>query len=256
MTALIKYDAACRALAEAKAVDEVKDLRDKAEAMRIYGMQAKNKTLEIDAAEIRIRAERRLGELIAAQKATVGLNTGSRGQLHGRKETGEVLALVDDEGQKPPSLSDAGISYDLSSRAQKIAAVPEAEFEAEVVEWRERVSAENARVTTRLEKAGERAAKKKGHEPAASSAELADLKSMLAEQAGQFEQTLAENIALQKIVDADDRLAEAMRQIKQLTAENMRLRERINGLTNEAAEAKRLAKSWRSRAERAERTAA
>ncbi len=87
-------------------------------------------------------------------------------------------------------------------------------------------------------------------------AEVSELKSMLAEQSGQFEQTLAENIALQKIVDADDRLAEAMRQIKQLTAENMRLRERINGLTNEAAEAKRLAKSWRSKAERAERAAA
>ena len=31
-----------------------------------------------------------------------------------------------------PKLSDAGISKDLSSRAQKLAAVPEAEFEAEV----------------------------------------------------------------------------------------------------------------------------
>jgi len=90
----------------------------------------------------------------------------------------------------------------------------------------------------------------------ASPAEVVELKSMLAEQAGHFERTLAENIALQKIVDADDQLAEAARQVKQLTAENMRLRERINGLTNEAAEAKRLAKSWRSKAERAERAAA
>jgi hypothetical protein len=252
MTALIKYDAACRALAEAKAVDEVKDLRDKAEAMRIYGMQAKNKTLEIDAAEIRIRAERRLGEMIAAQKSSGGMSTGAAGAGVNQHTPQEVRSSL----TTAPTLADAGISKDLSSRAQKIAAVPEAEFEAEVVEWRERVSAENARVTTRLEQAGERAAKKKGPEPAQPSAEVTELKSMLAEQAGQFEQTLAENIALQKIVDADDRLAEAMRQIKQLTAENMRLRERINGLTNEAAEAKRLAKSWRSKAERAERAAA
>ncbi|TPN69767.1 hypothetical protein FJ980_32865, partial [Mesorhizobium sp. B1-1-5] len=67
-SALVRYDAAVRALAEAKSVDEVKDLRDKAEAMRAYARQAKNKDLEADAAEIRIRAERRLGELIAEMR--------------------------------------------------------------------------------------------------------------------------------------------------------------------------------------------
>ena len=35
--------------------------------------QAKNRQLEVDAAEIRIRAERRVGELMAMQRETVGL---------------------------------------------------------------------------------------------------------------------------------------------------------------------------------------
>ena len=73
---LTRYDAACRALAAAKTTDEVKGIRDTAEAMRAYARQAKNKQLEVDAAEIRIRAERRLGELIKAQKETVGSKSG------------------------------------------------------------------------------------------------------------------------------------------------------------------------------------
>lgn len=156
MTALIKYDAACRALAEAKAVDEVKDLRDKAEAMRIYGMQAKNKALEVDAAEIRIRAERRLGEMLGQSD----LHAGGR-----PKKTGRQSRLVSDgpDGMRSspttalPKLADAGISKDLSARAQKIAAVPAEEFEAQVGEWRERVVQEGVRVTTNLVAAGERA---------------------------------------------------------------------------------------------------
>ena len=55
--------------ADAHFVDEAKRIRDVADAMRAYAKQAKNRQLEIDAAEIRIRAERRVGELIFRQKA-------------------------------------------------------------------------------------------------------------------------------------------------------------------------------------------
>ncbi|MEX2176016.1 MAG: hypothetical protein WD872_16760, partial [Pirellulaceae bacterium] len=84
---------------------------------------AKNKQLEIDATEIRIRAERRLGELIAEQKATAGMNKGAVPGKTGSKG----VPVLDDR----PTLAAAGIDKHLADRAQKLAAVPEAEFEQE-----------------------------------------------------------------------------------------------------------------------------
>lgn len=158
MTALVKYESACRALAECKAIDEVKEWVDKAAAMQAYSRMAKDKTLEIDAAEIRIRAERRLGQMLAGQKADAGLSSGAR--MAGKTTDGSAVVNHDHR----PKLSDAGISKDLSSKAQKLAAVPEAEFEAEVGQWRERVQAEGVRVSARLESAGEKQLKRQ--EPA------------------------------------------------------------------------------------------
>lgn len=129
---LVKYDAACQAIAAAKSVDEAKELHDKAEAIRAYARQAKNKTLELDAAEIRIRAERRLGELLEPSKE-------KRGGSKSRKGTLKVT----------------GISKRTSARAQKLAAVPAEVFESKLGELRRRVEAEGARVTTDLLKVGQ-----------------------------------------------------------------------------------------------------
>jgi hypothetical protein len=48
--------------------------------MEVYSRQAKNKNLEADAVEIRMRATRRLYELIEAQRKTIGLNGGRAGR--------------------------------------------------------------------------------------------------------------------------------------------------------------------------------
>jgi hypothetical protein len=84
--------------------------------MRAYAFQAKNKELEVHAAEIRIRAERRLGEMLREQKETVGLATGAAGI--GRNKS----AVPEEYRTQPATLADAGIDKKLSARAQKLAA--------------------------------------------------------------------------------------------------------------------------------------
>lgn len=150
MSALVRYDAACRALAEAKSIDEAKDWGDKAAAMQAYARQAKNRQLEVDAAEIRMRAERRLGELMAAQRETIGLAKGARG-----RGSNQHQVRVED-GPTPPTLSEAGIDKHLADRARKMAAVPADQFESAIGEWRERVADETQRVTSKLLLAGEK----------------------------------------------------------------------------------------------------
>lgn len=153
MQELVKYEAACRAIADAKAVDEVKSVMDKSKALALYARQAKNKGLEIDAAEIRMRAERRLGEMIVNQKETVGLN---RGAADGGKRESPRGAFTEPRNTLP-KLADVGIDKKLSSTAQKMAAVPEEKFEEMVGEWRERVAQENQRVTLNLLREGDKA---------------------------------------------------------------------------------------------------
>lgn len=137
--ALVRYDAMLVAIAEVKAVDEAKDIVDKAEAMRVYARQAKNREAEIDMAEIRIRAERRLGELLKEAKAEGHL-------LAGRPlENG-----ISEEPFSNARLKDFGINKRLSSEAQQLADVPAAQFDKDIVAWRERTEKENGRVTAKL----------------------------------------------------------------------------------------------------------
>ncbi|UGA46704.1 hypothetical protein HU230_0011950 [Bradyrhizobium quebecense] len=159
MTELVRYEAARKALAEAVAVDEVQEIRSQAEAMRHYARQAKDRDLEIQAAQLRFRAERRLGEMIVAQKETVGLNTGSRGQLRGRNVSGGSVSEQPEDDR--PTLAEAGIDRKLSSKAQRLAAMPAAEFEAALDRHQEEMRAGVARVAMDLAKVG---AEEKGRE--------------------------------------------------------------------------------------------
>jgi N6-adenosine-specific RNA methylase IME4 len=129
---LIKYDAACRAIAAAKRVDEVKQIRNISIAMKAYARQAGNHDLEADAIEIRMRATRRMDQMRQEQKKTVGLAKGG-----GDKKSDH---RVKQKPTDPPTLADAGINKNLANEGRKLGALSEREFEKAVTTARDAVS--------------------------------------------------------------------------------------------------------------------
>ena len=113
--ALVKYDAMCRAIDAAYEIDEVKEIRDKATAFEMYSRLAHNVENERRACEIRLRAERKAGALLKAiEKAKAGRPAKNRSTDTTNSRT----------------LKELGVTKDQSSNWQKLAAVPQEQFDA------------------------------------------------------------------------------------------------------------------------------
>lgn len=140
MTQLIKYETARSALAECRSVDEVKGIHDKAEALRCYARMAGDVQLEIDAADLRLRAERRFGILAAQMKASGQLHDGGRPAKTG--DNSEPVSKV--------TLDDLGVTKRFSARAQKVGGIAEKAFEAMVARTRQRLADGVGRVSLDL----------------------------------------------------------------------------------------------------------
>lgn len=112
--AVIRYEEARRALQAAVKPTQAKLIRDKVLALETYARQAMDRDIEVWAAEIRVRAERRLGELLLEAAKHPG----------GRPKTGAKVEPV------IATLEKLGITKKLSSFAQRLAAVPEETFES------------------------------------------------------------------------------------------------------------------------------
>lgn len=151
MTTLVKYEAACRSLAEAHRVDEVKDIHDKAEAMRVYAIQSKNVDLEIMAVEIRDRSERRLGEMIKA------------GKEDGTILKGRPKKVSDSESFSHVVLADIGIDPKLSMRSQKLAGIADRAFEEMVARKRQELAGRHDKLNRELLKEEDVARRKAEH---------------------------------------------------------------------------------------------
>lgn len=109
MTALLRYDAACAALAAAVKADEVMAVHLDARAIEAVARVAKNIDLEIDARKLRTRAEVRLGEMMADGEAK-GIIAPS-----GRPKKDSVA-----ESFPPATLKELGIDPKLSAQARRL----------------------------------------------------------------------------------------------------------------------------------------
>jgi N6-adenosine-specific RNA methylase IME4 len=134
-TGLAYYDAASRALAKASTVDEVMQVKNAAERMKLYAKQANDTKLEEDAAEIRVRAIIKLGDTVDAQRRTVGLAKPPGGSKKRPRKNDRVSAKPD-----LPTLAEAGINKSLADKARKLAKLSLAEREDFVAKTREHVS--------------------------------------------------------------------------------------------------------------------
>ena len=114
-TTLARISEAMKALSAAKTLDDVLQIRDQAEALRVY-IKAASDSLEAAnaAAEIKLRAERKAGEMLAAMELP--------GRGGGDAKSSDAMSL--------DSLADLGVDKKQSSRWQRASRVESEDFEA------------------------------------------------------------------------------------------------------------------------------
>jgi hypothetical protein len=115
---LVLYARMCSAITACHQVDEVLDIHDKARALEVYALQARNIEAERKACEVRMRAERRLGELLKELARAQGGNR--------RSESVSRDGTLISQSPYAEALTNNHIP---AHRYQKLAEVPQAEFE-------------------------------------------------------------------------------------------------------------------------------
>jgi len=108
-------DAASKALADAHRVDEAKQLYRKAEAVWVYAQRSGDYELQNEAAEIRLFAQRRAGELMAEMTSQLG----SRGP--GRPRRDEAKVGRSNGGIYAVTLEEIGVTEDHPSKWHQFA---------------------------------------------------------------------------------------------------------------------------------------
>ena len=145
MTEMVRYDAMVQAIVECHKVDDLKEIHNKALALELYARQAKNIDAERKAIEVRIRAERRVGQLLSEMKRTTPQESGKQGGEARSRSLPEGMTL---NAAKPPpghppfkpiakseyalGIEAAGVSPKTAHNWQQLAKVPQDKFDAAI----------------------------------------------------------------------------------------------------------------------------
>lgn len=154
---LLRLADGCRMLAEARTIEEVKAIRDVAQMM-IYAVRELKLSTQAqnDAAEIKVRAERRIGGMLAEMPKHNG----------------------DPRSHDATRLSDLGIDKHESSRCQQIATVPDAAFEAHISKERQARKEITTSGILKLARALSQPGKVAGNVPSGNGCTVADLSAL------------------------------------------------------------------------------
>jgi hypothetical protein len=148
-TGLVHYDRMRHELALCSNTDEVLEIRQRARAAEIYAQQINDTDAERQIVAIRLRAERKLGQLLKEMKQSGERDSGSGGD---RKSQSPATTV------KQKTLSDIGITRDQSSKFQQLADVPEKAFEDALADTRSLPSTDGVIKQTHTNKSGTDAA--------------------------------------------------------------------------------------------------
>jgi N6-adenosine-specific RNA methylase IME4 len=120
MTMLAVYDRCRRALVEANSLNDVKQVRDDLEHIKLYAKQINDKALLEEAVITQMNAERRMGEMVTAFKVAGKI---SQGRLAGGK-----TPKAREPDPDRVTLKQLGIDPKLSVRIQRAAALSDEAF--------------------------------------------------------------------------------------------------------------------------------
>jgi hypothetical protein len=118
--ALMMLDRASRALTDALDYQQVRHIKSAAVAVAALAREAKDATLIEKATRLRVRAERRAGQML--------IESAEKHERATRQYTGRGNQISGLEMPPPPTLADIGISGVESSQWQQLARLPDDEF--------------------------------------------------------------------------------------------------------------------------------
>jgi len=185
---LTLYETARTALQHCVDIDEVKHIQGQAEALREYARRSKDTDLQAKAIVVRLRSERRLGELLQeghgrsqGRPDTAQRNAQIRAHIEDQETSKETIAkehgvsehrvnqiFNEDTEQKTnpdtktpaPTYEELGITHKQGARAKSYARMNEEDWEASITDLEEGISKGTMRPTSNL-----KAVMKKAEQP-------------------------------------------------------------------------------------------